>query len=124
MVGCYCGVMWSLTVRWCGWVLLWCHVVIDSVLVWLGVTVVSLWSLTVRWCGWVLLWCHVVIHSALVWLGVNVWLLWMCGVVWSFTVRWCGWVLTCGCYDCVVPESEGEDAVAVVVHQLPAGGVH
>ena len=50
----------------------WCHVVIDSALVWLGVTVVSLWSLTVRWCGWVLLWCHVVIDSALVWLDVTV----------------------------------------------------
>ena len=37
--------------------------------------------------------------------AVDVW----CCVV--FTV-----VLTCGCYDCVVPESEGEDAVAVVIH--------
>ena len=35
-----CCVMWSLTVRWCGWVLLWCHVVIDSALVWLGVNMV------------------------------------------------------------------------------------
>ena len=40
MVGRYCGVMWSLTLRWCGWVLMWCHVVIDSALVWLGVNVV------------------------------------------------------------------------------------